>query len=308
MMASLSENTLKQYNTTFRLWWRFCFQTGISVYEATTEELIRFLHNIFETANLKYGSFNSHRSALSLILEPSVTDNPILNRFMKGLSKLRPAAPRYNATWDPNSLLQYAERLPNPLTLQELSRKLVTLLCLITGHRLQTIAKIKLSNFIYGEDAIQILIADPIKTSGRNQLQPTLHIPFFKEKRFLCCASALTEYIDRISCLRHGQDTLFLSYRRPHLVASKQTLSRWVKEFLQAAGIDTSVFKAHSTRHSSTSAALRNGIAVDVICKTAGWSQRTATFAKFYNRPLVPPNEFARAVCNVSHSRHADLP
>nr|CAI5862479.1 unnamed protein product [Callosobruchus analis] len=44
------------------------------------------------------------------------------------------------------------------------------------------------------------------------------------------------------------------------------------------------------------SAASRAGVSVEEICRTAGWSQGTSTFAKFYNRPLQDPQKFAHAV------------
>ncbi|KYB24806.1 hypothetical protein TcasGA2_TC032277 [Tribolium castaneum] len=62
------------------------------------------------------------------------------------------------------------------------------------------------------------------------------------------------------------------------------------------AGINTSIFSAHSTRHASSSAALRKGISLDVIHKTAGWSEKSQTFAKTYNLPLAAENDFAKAI------------
>ncbi|KAH9635903.1 hypothetical protein HF086_002463 [Spodoptera exigua] len=73
---------------------------------------------------------------------------------------------------------------------------------------------------------------------------------------------------------------------------------------LNEAGIDTSVFTAHSTRHASTSAASRAGLGIDLIRRTAGWSGTSSTFAKFYNRPITEnPLTFSEAVCNTSKDR-----
>ncbi|GFN84782.1 Brca1-associated protein-like [Plakobranchus ocellatus] len=52
---------------------------------------------------------------------------------------------------------------------------------------------------------------------------------------------------------------------------------------LNKAGIDTNVYKAHSTRAAASSAAARS-IDIAQVLKTAGWS-REQTFAKFYNKP-----------------------
>ena len=54
---------------------------------------------------------------------------------------------------------------------------------------------------------------------------------------------------------------------------------------MQRAGIDTGVFKPHSTRSASVSAAKRRGVYTSDILKAAQWS-RESTFQRFYYRPL----------------------
>ncbi|CAH1973613.1 unnamed protein product [Acanthoscelides obtectus] len=73
-----------------------------------------------------------------------------------------------------------------------------------------------------------ILISNPIKTSRSGKPQPTLHIPVFQQNPFLCVATILKEYIDRTASLREpDNDFLFVTYKKPHTRASKDTLSRW---------------------------------------------------------------------------------
>lgn len=300
MIASIAQSTLRQYDTTYRLWFAFCAQNSIPMYDASPIDVISFLQSTADKKKYKYGTVNSHRSALSLILPYDLGADRIVKRFMKGVSRLRPSQPRYDITWDPLPLLRYIEKLPTDLGLQQISRKLATLLALITGARLQTISLIRLSNIDNKQHEISIVITDQIKTSGLNKPQPTLHIPFFTEKPALCAASTVIEYISRTEALRDAHDDfLFISCRKPHRRANKQTISRWVKECLNMAGIDTKRFKPHSTRHSSTSAALRQGISLETICRTAGWSEKTATFANFYNRPLRDNAEFAKAILTL---------
>ena len=78
---------------------------------------------------------------------------------------------------------------------------------------------------------------------------------------------------------------LFLSVNNPHKPLSSATLSHWVKNCLLEAGIDSQVFKAHSTRRAATSAALRAGISIPEIVGLADWTKET-TFKKFYYRPV----------------------
>ena len=51
------------------------------------------------------------------------------------------------------------------LKLKELSAKLVTLLALTTGHRIQTISLIDLNNIRISKSKIEIKITAPIKTT-----------------------------------------------------------------------------------------------------------------------------------------------
>ncbi|KAI8422105.1 hypothetical protein MSG28_009993 [Choristoneura fumiferana] len=81
-------------------------------------------------------------------------------------------------------------------------------------------------------------------------------------------------------------DKLLLTNKKPR-PASSQTIGRWIKQVLQESGINPNIFGAHSTRHATTSAASRAGISVEVIRKAAGWSDQSAVFANFYNRPVV---------------------
>ena len=91
---------------------------------------------------------------------------------------------------------------------------------------------------------------------------------------------------------------LFIGVRKPHRAASAQTISRWIKDCLVQCGLGGE-FTAHSTRHAATSAAFQKGIDISVIKNTAGWSEYSRVFARFYNRPIEKPKgSFATAVLN----------
>ena len=74
---------------------------------------------------------------------------------------------------------------------------------------------------------------------------------------------------------------LFLSYIKPHRPVMSQRLAHWVKDLLKEARVDTEIFKAHSVRGASTSAALKKRLHIKDILDTANWSQES-TFQKFY--------------------------
>jgi len=250
-------------------WWLFCKDKKLSFYEAEITDIIRFLTEKHDRG-ASYGSLNSMRSAISLILGPEIGKNEIIQRFFKGISKLRPPKPKYESTWDPKIVLDYFRNLKNEdLPLDWLSKKLITLLALVTAQRIQTLALIDIRNIVTKVKFIEIKIPETIKTSNPRRNQPTLILPFFEKNLNICPADTLKCYLHRTKELRKGTN-LFISFKKPFKRASTQTLSRWVKDCLGESGIDTESFSAHSTRHASTSTAKQRGVNIDVIRKSAG--------------------------------------
>lgn len=266
--------------------------------------VITFLTSKFEQG-LSYSSLNTMRSAISLILGSHLGTDERVARFFRGIYKLRPKKPKYDIIWDPNIVLRYLSNLsPNQdLSLELLTKKLVTLLALVTAHRIQTLSLISIENITINEANIDIKIPEMIKTSGPNKLQPNLILPFFKDNVDICPARTLLCYLDSTKIIRHNCSTLIITLRKPYHAASTASIGRWIKQVLNDSGLDTAKFTAHSTRHASTSKASEGGINIEVIRKAAGWTQRSSTFARFYNRPIVSnPNAFAEAVCSTEIS------
>lgn len=125
-ISSLSKASLQQYNSALRKWWTFCKDNELSIYEARTTDVIKFLTVEFEKG-MSYGSLNSLRSAISFILDQELGQNEIVKRFFRGLSYVRPPKPKYDSTWDPKIVLDYFQNSNNKkLSLESLSKKLIT--------------------------------------------------------------------------------------------------------------------------------------------------------------------------------------
>jgi site-specific recombinase XerD len=123
-------------------------------------------------------------------------------------------------------------------------------------------------------------------------------LPRFKGK---CCPVECLESYVAISGEWRDPDSsaLFLSNRRPHKPVGSSTLGNWIKSCLSDAGLDPSSFSVHSTRGAAASKAVKQGIPVDTVLKTANWS-RESTFQKFYHRVLVGTT-VTEAVFKVSY-------
>ena len=76
-------------------------------------------------------------------------------------------------------------------------------------------------------------------------MQPELDSRFQRCHLLYVCLD-IQEYINRTRSIRKPErDFLFLSLKKPYNTASKDTLSRLVKQMLTSSGIDSIHFKPH---------------------------------------------------------------
>lgn len=97
MLSSLSKNTILQYNVTLKLWWKFCTRLLKDVFDSSINLVLTFLTDQFNQG-ASYGSINTHRSALSLLLGDNIGKDEQIKRLLKGVYKMRPNLPKYKHT------------------------------------------------------------------------------------------------------------------------------------------------------------------------------------------------------------------
>ena len=61
----------------------------------------------------------------------------------------------------------------------------------------------------------------------------------------------------------------------PHKEVCRSTISGWIIKVLNPAGIDTSVFKGHSSRSATSSGAELAGASITDILRMGSWSNET---------------------------------
>ena len=153
---------------------------------------------------------------------------------------------------------------------QLLSYKLVMLCALVTGQRCQSLMHLMSLDSITKKGNSYVFIIDKlVKQSAPGKYQPVLEIPEFAPNINLCAATVMDEYIKRTQLLRNDETQLFISFIKPFKKVSKDTISRWIKKVMNLAGIDTTVFKPHSTRAASTSKAKTCQLTLSTIMKSA---------------------------------------
>ncbi|CAG2200009.1 unnamed protein product [Mytilus edulis] len=220
IIASWKPATRQQYWTYFKRWLLFCSEREINSFKATELNVLEFLTSLYEIG-LGYSAINTARSMLSSFMsvnqEKTVGQWPLVKRFLKGIFNLKPSLPRYQRTWDVEVVLKYLKTLSPVymLSLRVLTYKLVTLLLLLTGQRLQTIHSLDLDDITVTDSNIYIDVRSLLKCSkpGRH-LQP-IELPAFIEDKSLCIVTVLKEYLARTSCFRKTQK-LILSCIKPY--------------------------------------------------------------------------------------------
>ena len=87
------------------------------------------------------------------------------------------------------------------------------------------------------------------------------------------------EFLHRTEQLLKGHSKLVSN------LYQKDTIARWIKQVLEAAGIEIKKYSAHSSRAASTSSCKAKGLNLAAIMKSAGWSN-LSTVARFYDKPV----------------------
>ena len=304
LLKSWRGATKKQYAPHITKWVHFCSEREVDKFSPPVNMIIEFLKELFDKG-LGYSALNTARSALSSIVlsEKPIGEHPLVCRFVKAVFQERPTKPRYNVTWDVSLVLKLIQKWApvKKLCLSKLTMKLVMLIALICPQRVQSFQSMKLSNMLIGKSSYTFVISSLVKQSRPGFKGPIMKMQTYAPDRRICPVTTLKEYLKRTEDIRGDSDELFISFVKPHKPVSRDSIRRWIKNVMELAGVDTSIFKPHSTRHASTSCALSSGMSIDNILENAGWSN-SKVFAKYYNREVKEESHYAEAILSkVSH-------
>ena len=297
---SWRKGTRCTYESAWRKWNSWCVSREIDPLCSSVESVINYLTHRFHQGD-QYNTLNIQRSAISAFHNPigdvRVGQHPLVTRIMSALFNARPPMPRYENTWEVNQILDYIISLGenDSLALKQLTLKTAMLLALTCAGRSSDLHALDCRFMKLEDDLVTFNLAK--LTKSRRKGKPPLKIVLkgFSENDKLCVLTTLKAYLHRTTKFRDRQDgntrsQVLISFVEPHRAVVPCTIAGWLVKFMTEGGVDTSLFRAHSTRGAATSKAAAMGLSIKEIMSMAKW-KRQATFYKHYHRLVVAGNE-----------------
>ena len=202
-----------------------------------------------------YSGFCAARSALSSLITTKgylkLSDHPLISMYLKGKYNRYPPLPKYVNIWDLTYWLKYYEQKENNdcLEFKELVRKTVMLFIILGARRKQALYILSVDNILFKENEVILLPNKTMKHTKANRPLESLIYQNYSDNGKLWIVECLQSYIGiRNTLVTRDIRNLIISYRKLHKPVSSETISRWIKDELSKAVVDTSVFKAHSCR------------------------------------------------------------
>ena len=176
--------------------------------------------------------------------------------------------------------------------------KLVTLFALTCPEMISALVSLDLRHCSVRSEGVSFKLTVPRKTGSLDKPAEAFFARFDQDRK-LCPVECFRYYLKLSRNVRPVipsslPNKLFISFIRPHKPVTSTTLGRWLRIFMSAAGIDSHVFKAHSVRGVSTTAASTVFVPLSTIMSMADWSS-ASTFRTFYYKQFFN-SDFATGV------------
>ena len=266
----------------------WCTEWGCDPISGPASDVANLLAEL-HSQGYQINSLNAYRSAISSVHDKvddvDVCKHPLVARLLKGAFYARPPLPKYIGTWNVQVVLDHILLWDDiaSLSLKLLTLKLVMLMSLARPSCSADLVALRLDICQFKPEGVVFLPSTLAKQSRQGKPLTDYYFASFPDNKQLCPVETLYHYKQVTAPLRKGNSQLFLGIVKPHNPVTLCTIARWLKEVLKMAGIDVTVFTAHSTRGASSSAAADSGITTGDILKTADWST-DSVFRKFYYR------------------------
>ena len=184
-------------------------------------------------------------------------------------------------------LFQYPRSLGDNRQVSDkhLSQKLLILLLLLGGQRLNSVFQFTIDRMIISSTSVTFSPEHVLKYSKPGRKLDVFEYRTYSDPK-LCALECVKEYIHRRNDRADKeQKRLFTTYRKPYLTASIDTLRRWIKETFAETNLIENV-TPHSCRSVSTTKAFNMNLDILDVLRKACWSN-AKTFLQHYKKGIV---------------------
>ena len=285
-------SSVKHYESAWKKWGSWCAKREISPTRCNISFVLDFLAELFETG-LQYSTIGNYRSAISAFHDPingrAVGSHPRISSLMTGVFNKIPPIPKQPFIWDVETVLDYLRKLPcnDMLSDKLLTLKTSILLAILSASRVSEITNLNTEYLTKSPSVYIFAVAHLTKTCKKDKKpHPNFKFYSFPHEEKLCVCRAIDSYMKRRLAWGVKETQLLVSHISPHQPVCSSTVSRWLVQLLSMAGVNTEMFKGHSTRSASTSKAEAIGVSLTDVIKQGHWSN-SSTFAKFYKKNIA---------------------
>ncbi|XP_034278399.1 uncharacterized protein LOC117668538 [Pantherophis guttatus] len=298
IQASRRPSTDRIYSATWKSFCAWCDRAGVPPLQASIVNILVFLREGLRKG-LSPNTLRRQVAAISSVLTfgslSSLSQHPLIRRFLRGATNLCPPVLHRYPTWDLSIVLNSLTSAPyEPLrttSLRLLTCKVAFLVAITSARRISELAALSIREdlCVFHADRV-VLRLDPTfvpKVNTTFHRMQELILPNFcphpthrLERRWhsLDVRRALRIYIKRTARLRKTE-SLFVSFLPVSLGSkvSSSTVGRWIRQTIAKAYELQSLprpprLTAHSTRSAATSAAWATQASLLEICRAATWT------------------------------------
>ena len=310
VMQSHRDSTREIYNSRLAAFSEWCESRGVETRTAPLGCVADFLISFFDKKRA-LSTIKGYRSAIAAVHSgfpdgSGISSSPYLSKLIRSFFLQRPPVTRLVPAWSLPRVLDSLAKPPfEPMaksSLHHLTMKTVFLVAIASGQRRSALHALCLTpgHIRWERRGVRLIpraayiAKNQTATSGPVEifLSPLSELSSIAEDKVWCPVRALKWYLDKTKNLRKD-DQLFIITREPYKPASRESISRWIVEAIQAAGTDAllpgATPRAHDTRGISTSWALFQGVPLEEIQRAAYW-RSTNSFISHYLRD-VPAGE-----------------
>ena len=191
LSAAWRKNTKSTYEEEIKRYVGFCYEREADPYNSNDTVFIEFL-----TQELERGMSSSAIKGMIIAMKKinSQASTELIRTFKKGAFNVPRPVTVYHKIWDPDVLLSYLESMDTSKPIQ-LSMKTESVVMLLSGHRVNTLENLKITNMYISETECTFVFSSVLKHSRPCYHQQPLILRSFPSNPSLCPVRNITQYL-----------------------------------------------------------------------------------------------------------------